>query len=916
MRLEFESNVSELPISEAITQDERSEAGLGKAGELLREGIKAAQSGNRSQARHLLLNVTEIDPANESAWLWLASISEYPEELLVFLKNVLEINPDNQRALQWTKATRSLLAKTFVQRGIEATKEDQKEFANQCFNQAVAQDEENEMAWLWMASVSDSDEEKLTFLDKVLSINPENGDAKQAIAVIWENFAEKHLNAAYAAAAQGDRETAHANLDRLLEKLPETEEAWMLKSDLADGPAEKVFLLEKVLSINPENEEAASAIETIHQEDVKKKIQSAHVAAIEGKRENAMELLAEVLNDSPEMEEAWVLKSHLAENFDEKISAFEKVLEINPENLAARASLESLNAIMRSVAPNMPEEPVESALEETVVEGSQTEETYVEEVQFTEETPSEENQFGDGSYTEEVQPAENAAIEEVQFTKEASTEFEFVEGSYAEETTQWAEDALNEETPFPSETSAEETQGIDEELFDVAEDRNPTQELELPEGVLENSPFENEPVSESESYSKFDSAEGSLPEDYTFSEDPWPTEENLDEVVETVDELYPKESEGYSPANLPADEEEPVASFDLSDDLNTDELLNEDQPARFEADSADSYGSAESYVEPVSEAAEEEGHFDAYSGESDPAAETIEFSAAEAFAFESSDEGLASEHEEESYEAPEVEFARPQAEVLVCPFCDEENDPQAYVCTFCSTMLTLSDLEMLLAHPNADRNVLEFAVAKIESRRDTPEFGEHDLRNLGIAHINLKNFEQGFVYLQEAQRINPNDVVLSGQVNALSIRLAEIRQQAEAHDSMVKGKTILVVDDSATVRKLIAGKLEKSGHEVICAVDGVDALEKMEDMVPDLILLDINMPRMDGYQVCKLIRNNRATENVPVVMISGKDGFFDKVRGRMSGTTGYITKPFGPETLMKALETYIVNETVHEDIED
>jgi twitching motility two-component system response regulator PilG len=71
-----------------------------------------------------------------------------------------------------------------------------------------------------------------------------------------------------------------------------------------------------------------------------------------------------------------------------------------------------------------------------------------------------------------------------------------------------------------------------------------------------------------------------------------------------------------------------------------------------------------------------------------------------------------------------------------------------------------------------------------------------------------------------------------------------------------------------------------------------------------LILLDITMPRLDGYQVCKLVRGNAATKNVPVVMISGKDGFFDKVRGRMAGSTAYITKPFGPETLIKTVETY------------
>jgi twitching motility two-component system response regulator PilG len=92
--------------------------------------------------------------------------------------------------------------------------------------------------------------------------------------------------------------------------------------------------------------------------------------------------------------------------------------------------------------------------------------------------------------------------------------------------------------------------------------------------------------------------------------------------------------------------------------------------------------------------------------------------------------------------------------------------------------------------------------------------------------------------------------------------------------------------------------------------------------MPDLVLLDITMPKMDGYEVCRQIRSNPESKDIPVVMISGKDGFFDKVRGRMAGTTAYITKPFGPETLMKALETYLLPEgtgldaTIIEDVED
>ncbi len=115
----------------------------------------------------------------------------------------------------------------------------------------------------------------------------------------------------------------------------------------------------------------------------------------------------------------------------------------------------------------------------------------------------------------------------------------------------------------------------------------------------------------------------------------------------------------------------------------------------------------------------------------------------------------------------------------------------------------------------------------------------------------------------------------------------------------------MVVDDSPMVRKLIAQKLEMCGYEVICSADGIEALKTMQETVPDLILLDTVLPQMDGYQVCQSIRDNELTKNVPVVMISGKDGFFDKVRGQISGSTGFITKPFGPETLIKTVENYI-----------
>ena len=91
-----------------------------EANNALREGVKAAQAGDRAKARTALLRASELDPQSESAWLWLASISEYPEELVVFLHNGLDINPNNARANEWMAATKTLLSKTFAQRGIDA----------------------------------------------------------------------------------------------------------------------------------------------------------------------------------------------------------------------------------------------------------------------------------------------------------------------------------------------------------------------------------------------------------------------------------------------------------------------------------------------------------------------------------------------------------------------------------------------------------------------------------------------------------------------------------------------------------------------------------------------------------------------------------------------------------------------------
>lgn len=122
--------------------------------------------------------------------------------------------------------------------------------------------------------------------------------------------------------------------------------------------------------------------------------------------------------------------------------------------------------------------------------------------------------------------------------------------------------------------------------------------------------------------------------------------------------------------------------------------------------------------------------------------------------------------------------------------------------------------------------------------------------------------------------------------------------------------TILVVDDSPTIRKLVSMTLESRGYCVVVACDGVDGLAKMQGGLPDLILSDISMPKLDGYQFCKIVKSNKETKHIPVVMLSGNDGLFDKVRGKMAGSANYITKPFEPSHLVREIEKFVKTDRV------
>lgn len=753
MRLDIESNVAPHQFSNNQTAEPQAKD-HGSTEQMLKMGIAAAQSGDRVSARNLLLQVTESDPKQVDAWLWLSSISEYPEELLGFLTKVLSLDPQNQRALEWEAATKTLLAKTFVQRGIAAKTDDEPEFARQCFDRAVSYDDRCESAWFWKSTLAQSDDEREDCLARVLDIDPDNQSARESMNEISESR-------------------------------------------------------------------------------VASKLATAHKAAFAGETEKANEIVNELVEADAENLAGWLLRSQLAASFDEKLASYMRAFELDPENSFAKAGVEYLSqskAVASTVADQQSADPAPSMNVSTVE--AFPEDVPVHELETVEMRAPEESgqQTGDEHVIEfPVMPKPSIPL------------------------------VFEDQQPGPTQSY--------ETVLDLSQNGKAVDEAPDAVDEYEYHQPEPEPVEVSPSF------------DSTFMS------RDLNEALRAAEE-----ENSYEPQFQ-------TAEFSVEEMPFQPEI---EEPPFFEDRSATDQ--AVTFFRQASDAQSDD--------EINAALASINLQRA----LEVSDEQVAKVDVAEMHEARSeadaepVVVKQPQTALVKCEYCEGENEPQAFACSHCKAVLTLSEIELLFGESGVDRNVVQASVARMESEWNLRQFSEQELVSLALGHFNLGNYDQGMVYLHEAGQMNPNNVILGSQINTMAIRLEDLRRHEENVEAMPKGKTILVVDDSATVRKLISSKLEKCGHNVLCAVDGVEAMETLERLVPDLVLLDIAMPRMDGYSVCKLIRSKESVKDVPVVMISGKDGFFDKVRGKMAGTTGYITKPFGPETLMKALETYLLPE--------
>ena len=261
-------------------------------------------------------------------------------------------------------------------------------------------------------------------------------------------------------------------------------------------------------------------------------------------------------------------------------------------------------------------------------------------------------------------------------------------------------------------------------------------------------------------------------------------------------------------------------------------------------------------------------------------------------------------------------------QVRRCPFCWFPMEAKSIQCPHCRSHLFI--------HPNffaslgdADARVLERAIERY-MRVIGREKNINAHYFLGMAHLNLEHWEEALNLFHKTVKLAPDKKIFTEQLRALVNHMAmdattgafekELRDKAKAAESLAtpetetdgtRGRKVLVVEDSSTTRKVISITLGQRGYEIIEARDGLEALSRLNEEKPDLILLDIILPKMDGYKILSIIKSNAVFKDIPVIMLTSRDGFMHKMKGKLAGSAAYLTKPFDPKVLVETIERYI-----------
>ncbi len=247
-----------------------------------------------------------------------------------------------------------------------------------------------------------------------------------------------------------------------------------------------------------------------------------------------------------------------------------------------------------------------------------------------------------------------------------------------------------------------------------------------------------------------------------------------------------------------------------------------------------------------------------------------------------------------------------------CPLCEAIgiHDESLAVCPSCRAVIKLTDPKAFDQPIAVDRGKLEPVAHRLYADLMANPTSDVAFR-LGLTYLNLGYADEGTKALQSAVRVRPTDPAWRGQVSAFmkhqQIRAANLAAEAERKRTAPKVRpTIMIVDDSPTIRKLVSVTLNTSGYQVFEAEDGYQVADRVRQHgLPKLFLLDVNMPGLDGFQLCKMLRQNLETAKVPVMFLTGKDGFINKMRGQWAGASDYLTKPFDPKRLLEAVSKVV-----------
>lgn len=252
-------------------------------------------------------------------------------------------------------------------------------------------------------------------------------------------------------------------------------------------------------------------------------------------------------------------------------------------------------------------------------------------------------------------------------------------------------------------------------------------------------------------------------------------------------------------------------------------------------------------------------------------------------------------------------------EMIRCHFCYAPVPLEANQCHYCNAYFKITKEIVPKINKNIDQKELRQAISRYENVLSR-EVNTKVLFYAGLAWMHLDNFDATLDFFEQLQLSIGNNssiykspvehivaYIASKQAEKESIKQPKKQQQSKdlpVLSEISRNKNILVVEDSPTTRKVIKMTLNSNGFHVDEAADGIEALSKLNDTHPDLILLDVMLPKLDGYGILSVLKKNEALKHIPVIMLTSKDSLRDKLKGRFSSASAYLTKPFKPNELI------------------